>query len=116
VAAGAAAKTREAEGRLGELGRAEAARIREEQRAAAERRLRNALSTEARNWEEAPRVRSYVQWVQGTVGEARTLSLAGIGESAATWVEWALKVAEELDPTFGRRRQGTRASFSYRPQ
>jgi hypothetical protein len=75
------AKIREAEERLGELGRAGAARILEEaeQRAAAERRLRDALSTEARNWEEAQRIRAYVQWVQGTVGEARTLSLAGIG-------------------------------------
>jgi hypothetical protein len=106
------AKVRREQERLAELKRAEAAKIRaeEENKAAAERRKRDALCAEAQKWENAQRIRAYVERVQrAKSGGGRNHATAGVGrqaedsESSATWVAWALRVADELDPTIPRR-------------
>jgi len=90
-------KIRLKEERLAELRRAEAEKIRaeEERKSAAERRKRDALCVEAQKWENAQRIRAYVECVREVASGGR--------ESPAYWVEWALRVADELDPSDLRR-------------
>jgi len=104
------------EERLAELKRAEAEKIRseEERKSAAERRKRDALYAEAQKWENAQRIRAYVKCVRELDGEGRNqraieVEEQGKGREPSTvWVEWALKVADELDPP-SRRRQDLEA-------
>jgi hypothetical protein len=105
------AKIRQEAERLAELKRAEAEKIRaeEERKSAAERRRRDALCAEAEKWENARRIRAYVKSVrelgsevgnQGAIDEEEECKGRG---APADWVEWALRVADELDPTALRR-------------
>jgi hypothetical protein len=109
-------KIRREEERLAELRRAEAAKIRavEERKSAAERRKRDALCAEAQKWEHAERIRAYVKSVRevatgGIASGGRNqgaIEIEGQGngrDSSAVWVEWALRVADELDPKALRR-------------
>ena len=108
------AKVRQEEERLAERRHAEAAKIRavREEKAAAERRRRDALCGEAQKWEEAQRIRAYVEWVRVQVTKERKPGASGAGEvegeadSMAAWADWALNVAEEIDPTTLHRRIG----------
>jgi hypothetical protein len=105
------AKIRREKERLAELKRAEAERIRaeEERKSAAERRRRDALCAEAQKWENAQRIRAYVGCVREVASGGRNqgaIEVEGQGngrDSSAVWVEWALRVADELDPTALRR-------------
>jgi hypothetical protein len=104
-------KIRREEERLAEFKRAEAEKIRaeEERRSAAERRKRDALCAEAQKWENAQRIRAYVECVREVVSGGRNqgaIAREGKGkgpDSSGVWVEWALKVADDLDPTTLRR-------------
>jgi hypothetical protein len=101
------AKIRREKERLAELKRVEAERIRaeEERKSAAERRRRDALCAEAQKWENAQRIRAYVERVREVASGARNqgaIEVEGQGngrDSSTVWVEWALRVADELDPT-----------------
>lgn len=76
--------------------RAEAGRLRAEQeRAVAEERARRkSLSSEASKWAESLRIRRYVHHIRATASER------GVPEdSLKKWIEWALIVASELDPS-----------------
>jgi len=101
-----ALRVREEERRLEELKRAEEERNRaeEERKAALERRKRGALRTEARRWQEAQRIRSYVAWVQST--ESTEQGNAQVSEPMNAWVQWALAVADGLEPTSACRLEG----------
>jgi len=70
----------------------EARRLREEQD------RRKALEAEAQNWARASAIRAYVAHVLTVVGATPDDSL----ESLASWKNWALSVAAELDPTSER--------------
>jgi hypothetical protein len=111
-------KIRREEERLAELRRAEAAKIRaeEERKSAAERRKRDALCAEAQKWEHAQRIRAYVKSVREVASGGRNqgaTEIEGQGkgrDSSAGWAEWALRVADELDPTALRRQDLEAAS------
>jgi hypothetical protein len=100
-------KIRREEERLAELKRVELEKIRaeEERKATAERRKRDVLCAEAQKWENAQRIRAYVEYVREVVSGGRNrgaIAAEGKGEgpdSSGVWVEWALKVADDLDPT-----------------
>jgi hypothetical protein len=101
-------RRREEQEELAASRRAEAAKIRaeEERKAAAERQRREALLVEAKRWEEARRIQSYVAWLRQAAADERC-SVAGgeftvEREGRDPWVTWALAVADELDPTAGR--------------
>jgi hypothetical protein len=100
-------KVREEQERLEELRRAEQERIRaqEERKVAVERRRRKALRTEALRWQEAQGIRSYVAWVQRK--ESSEHGKAQVSEPMNAWVQWALAVADDLDPRSTRRPDGT---------
>jgi hypothetical protein len=106
-------KMRQEEERLAELKRAEAEKIRaeEERKSAAERRKRDALCAEAKKWQNAQRIRAYVKSVREAAsgcGNQGAIEIEGQGngcDSSAVWVEWALRVADELDPTAFRRQE-----------
>jgi hypothetical protein len=91
--------------RLDELRRAEEEKIRaeKERKAATERQKRKELSDEARRWQEAQSIRSYVSWVQSKATDATDLEDAQVSDPMNDWVKWALAVADELDPTCTRR-------------
>jgi len=99
-------KVRQAQDRLEELRRAEQERIRaeEERNEALERLRRGTLRTEALRWQEAQGIRSYVAWVQGK--ESSEHGSAQVSEPMNAWVQWALAVADDLDPTSTRRPDG----------
>jgi hypothetical protein len=105
------AKVRREQERLAELTRAEAAKIRaeEESKAAAERRKRDALFAEAKKWDDAQRIRAYVKGVRGAkTGGGSNHGATGVeqdedSDSSATWAGWALRVADDVDPTTPRR-------------
>nr|WP_145546396.1 hypothetical protein [Variovorax boronicumulans] len=61
-----------------------------EKLAAAEQARRNDLTVEAARWHEATKIRAYIA------------HLDAVGPADAEWRAWALKVAEEMDPTTGR--------------
>jgi len=100
-------KIRREEERLADLKRVELEKIRaeEERKATAERRKRDVLCAEAQKWENAQRIRAYVECVREVVSGGRNrgaIAAEGKGEgpdSSGVWVEWALKVADDLDPT-----------------
>jgi hypothetical protein len=104
-------KIRREEERLAELRRAEAEKIRaeEERKSAAERRKRDALCAEAQKWENAQRIRAYVKCVRDVASGDSNQGAFDVEEpgrdreSSAAWVVWALRVADELDPTAFRR-------------
>jgi hypothetical protein len=90
--------------RLEELGRAERERIQaeKERKAAAERQKRKELSDEARRWQEAQAIRKYVSCVRSKATEGSDREGGRISDSMDDWVQWALGVADELDPTCAR--------------
>jgi len=104
-------KIRREQERLAELRRAEAEKIRaeEERKSVAERRKRDALCAEAQKWENAQRIRAYVECVRDVASGESNRSAVDVEEpgkvrdSSAAWIEWALRVADELDPTAFRR-------------
>jgi len=75
--------------------RAEAERIRaeEERKAAEERKRREGLLLEAKDWESARNILAYVAHI---CGAAQTSQVSSVD---AGWIEWALGVASDLDPT-----------------
>jgi hypothetical protein len=107
------AKVRREEERLAELRRAEAAKIRAEQerKSATERLQRDELCAEAQKWENAQRIRAYVACVRAVAKRGRDLGAYEVekhgngGDTSAVWVEWALRVADELDPAALRREE-----------
>jgi hypothetical protein len=104
-------KIRREQERLAELKRAELEenRAEEERKSAAERRKRDGLCAEAQKWENAQRIRAYVERVREVASGGRNqgaIEVQGQGngrDASAGWVEWALMVADELDPTALRR-------------
>jgi hypothetical protein len=76
--------------------REEAKRIREEQerQAAEERQRRRALLVEAKRWRSAALLRDYVTHIRATATPYDPATVA--------WVDWALRVASDLDPTTDR--------------
>ena len=85
--------------------REERERIEHEQRLAAERAMRlaeeerqrrAALIAEARDWESARLLRSYLAHLD--LGDTRC-----VPAHAPAWRAWAMSVADELDPSMGRR-------------
>ena len=77
--------------------RQERARIREAQErvAAEERARRRKLASESLRWIKAERIRTYIAHLRQRGG------LSDLNEKGA-WIKWALRVAEDLDPTDGR--------------
>ena len=75
--------------------RAEADRVRaeEERKAAEERKRRERLLHEAKDWKSAEHIHAYVAHIRGA---AQTNQASSID---AGWIEWALGVAADLDPT-----------------
>lgn len=65
---------------------------------AAERRRRRRLLAESRHWTQARRLRSYVAHIRASAAESEVASPSELG----TWLHWAGKVADELDPTAAR--------------
>jgi hypothetical protein len=78
--------------------RAEMERIRAEQerQAAEERRRREQLLQEASNWNTAGHIRAYVAHLQAAVGAVQERV------AVTNWLEWALRIASEIDPTAAR--------------
>jgi hypothetical protein len=74
--------------------RAEADRVRveHERQAAEERRRRERLFQEAEDWKSAEQIYAYVAHIRATADTTETSSVD------AGWIEWALGVAEDLDP------------------
>ena len=68
------------------------------------RRKRDALSAEAQKWENAQRIRAYVECAREVAQGGRkqgAIEVEGKGKGhdfSAAWFEWALRVADELDP------------------
>ena len=81
--------------------RAEAKRLRaERERALAEERARRRhLSLEAVRWGQSRRIREYVAHIRAAAVEG-----SADGDALTSWIEWALRVASELDPTETRLR------------
>jgi hypothetical protein len=75
--------------------RAEAERIRanEERKAAEERKRRERLLQEAIDWKSAEHIHAYVAHIRGAAEINQASSIE------AGWIEWALGVAADLDPT-----------------
>jgi hypothetical protein len=89
---------REFEKRLAEerLRSEEEARIRAQcaKAIAEERARRRRLAAEATRWAQSRRIRAYVVHLEATAQKR-----GFIDEALAGWADWALRVAEELDPT-----------------
>ena len=75
--------------------RAEEERIRAEQerKAAEERKRRERLLLEAESWSSSRHIREYLAHIQAAATTTHKCP-TDVG-----WIEWALRVAEELDPT-----------------
>lgn len=69
---------------------AERHRLHLERLAAAEHARREALAVEAARWHQAAQIRAYIAHLDAS------------GRTDAEWRAWALKVADEMDPTSGR--------------
>lgn len=76
---------------------AEEQRRREAAALEAERKKRAALIQEAKDWQTSRLLRAYIRHVKNTA----TASQSTVD---ATWTEWALRVAEELDPSSAARK------------
>jgi hypothetical protein len=75
--------------------RAEAERVRAEQerKTAEERKRRECLLQETKDWKSARQIHAYVAHIRAVAEKADNSAID------AGWIEWALGVAEDLDPT-----------------
>jgi hypothetical protein len=71
----------------------EQVRAEEERNAAEERKRRERLLLEAKDWESAKNILAYVAHIRGAAQTSQASSVD------AGWIEWALGVASDLDPT-----------------
>lgn len=93
--------------------RAEAARLQaERQRAIAKvRARRRRLMLEATRWAQTKRIRDYVAHIRAAAAGGPNVS-----DTVAEWMEWALSVATNLDPTEARLGQTKRDSSEPSPE
>jgi hypothetical protein len=75
---------------------AERARAEEERKSAEERKRREGLLQDAKDWQSAAQIHAYVAHIRAAADMSQQYSID------SEWIEWAIGVAEDLDPTSAR--------------